>query len=84
MTIRTVAVLGAGTMGHGIAHAAMTALAAAAATEGGDLADRLAAGSFTTAVGPLSFGADHELRDNPYRLLVWRAGAFVPAEDRAE
>jgi len=66
------------------AHAAMTALAAAAATEGGDLADRLAAGSFTTAIGPLSFGADHELRDNPYRLLVWRAGAFVPAEDRAE
>lgn len=66
------------------AHAAMTALAAAAATEGGDLADRLAAGSFTTAIGPLSFGADHELRENPYRLLVWRAGAFVPAEDRAE
>jgi len=66
------------------AHAAMTALAAAAATEGGDLADRLAAGSFKTAIGPLSFGADHELRDNPYRLLVWRAGAFVPAEDRAE
>ena len=66
------------------AHAAMTALAAAAATEGGGLADRLAAGSFTTAIGPLSFGADHELRDNPYRLLVWRAGAFVPAEDRAE
>jgi len=20
------------------------------------------------------------LRENPYRLLVWRAGAFVPAE----
>jgi len=66
------------------AHAAMTALAAAAGAEGGELADRLAAGSFTTAVGPLSFGADHELRENPYRLLVWRAGAFVPAEDREE
>ena len=66
------------------AHAAMTALSAAAATEGGDLADRLAAGSFATAVGTLSFGADHELRENPYRLLTWRAGAFVPAEDREE
>lgn len=66
------------------AHAAMTALAAAAGAEGGDLAERLAAGSFATAVGTLSFGADHELRENPYRLLTWRAGAFVPAEDRAE
>ena len=61
------------------AHAAVTALAAAAA-EGGDLAGELAGGSFETVIGPVAFGADHELRGNPYRLLVWRAGAFVPAE----
>ena len=61
------------------AHATVTALAAAAA-EGGDLAAAFAAGRFITAIGPLAFGADHELADNPYRLLVWRAGAFVPAD----
>ena len=61
------------------AHAAVSALAAAAA-EGGDLAQALASGSFATAVGEVAFGADHELRDNPYQLLEWRDGAFVPAE----
>ncbi|MBN9053410.1 MAG: ABC transporter substrate-binding protein [Rhizobiales bacterium] len=65
------------------AHAAVTALAAAAA-EGGDLTARLAVGRFATAIGTLAFGADHELRENPYRLLVWRAGAFVPVETAAE
>lgn len=61
------------------AHAAVTALAAAAA-EGGDLVEKLTAGRFETAIGPLTFGADHELGANPYRLLVWKAGAFVPAD----
>ena len=65
------------------AHAAVTALAAAAAN-GGDLAEALAGGRFATAVGPLVFGADHELDENPYRLLVWRAGAFVPAATTTE
>ena len=65
------------------AHAAVAALAAAAA-EGGDLAAALAGGRFTTAIGPLAFGADHELAGNPYRLLVWRAGAFVPADAAPE
>lgn len=60
------------------AHAAVTALAAAAA-EGGDLAEKLAAGRFDTAIGPLAFGADHELSTNPYQLLIWKGGAFVPA-----
>lgn len=61
------------------AHAAVTVLATAAA-QGGDLAEKLAGGSFATAIGTVAFGADHELRENPYRLLVWRAGAFAPAE----
>ena len=59
------------------AHAAVTTLAAAAA-EGGDLAEKLATGRFDTAIGPLAFGADHELSANPYQLLVWKDGAFVP------
>ena len=61
------------------AHAAVTALTEAAA-EGGDVAQKLAGGSFATAIGTLAFGTDHELKENPYRLLVWRAGAFVPAD----
>ena len=61
------------------AHAAITMLAAAAA-EGGDLPEKLAGKSVATAIGPLAFGPDHELSQNPYRHLVWRAGAFVPAE----
>lgn len=65
------------------AHAAVTALAVAAA-EGGDLLEKLAAGRFETAIGALAFGADHELGANPYRLLVWRAGAFVPADAALE
>lgn len=62
------------------AHAAVTALAQAAAG-GGDLTQSLAAGSFATAIGTLAFGADRELRENPYRLLVWRDDAFAPMEE---
>lgn len=58
------------------AHAAVSVLAAAAA--GGDLVGKLLTDTVTTAVGPVAFGSDHELRDNPYRLLVWRNGAFTP------
>lgn len=65
------------------AHAAVSAFASAAA-QGGDLAEKLAAGTFETAVGAVAFGADHELRDNPYRLLEWRSGAFLPAETAPE
>lgn len=65
------------------AHAAVTA-ATAAAAQGGDLAEKLAAGSFATAIGTVAFGADHELRDNPYSLLVWRSGAFTPADAAPE
>lgn len=65
------------------AHAAVTAVATAA-SQGGDLMEKLTGETFVTAIGPLAFGADHELRENPYRLLVWRAGAFVPAEAAPE
>lgn len=65
------------------AHAAVSVVAAAAA-EGGDLIEKLTTGSFATALGPVAFGSDHELRDNPYRLLVWRDGAFTPADAEKE
>jgi branched-chain amino acid transport system substrate-binding protein len=65
------------------AHAAVTVLAMAA-SRGGDLATALSGEPFPTALGTVAFGADHELRENPYRLLVWRAGAFVPAEAAPE
>lgn len=64
------------------AHAAVTLLSAAA-KDGGALAGALEGKTFATALGPVAFGADHELRENPYRLLEWRAGAFVPAEGAA-
>lgn len=65
------------------AHAAVTVLAMAA-SRGGDLATALSGEPFPTALGTVAFGADHELRENPYRLLVWRAGAFMPAEAAPE
>ncbi len=65
------------------AHAAVTAVAAAAAA-GGDLIEKLSTGTFATAVGPIAFGSDHELQDNPYRLLMWRDGTFMPADTAQE
>jgi branched-chain amino acid transport system substrate-binding protein len=64
------------------AHAAVTILARADG-EGGELAEKLAAGTFDTAIGSIAFGPDHELRENPYRLLEWREGAFRPVETAA-
>ncbi|MBB4121675.1 branched-chain amino acid ABC transporter substrate-binding protein [Martelella radicis] len=37
--------------------------------------------SFMTAIGPVSFTAAHELSDNPFFLLRWQNGAFVPVFD---
>lgn len=36
--------------------------------------------SFSTVLGPVAFDANHERASNPYRLMVWRGGRFVPAE----
>lgn len=35
---------------------------------------------FDTVIGEIAFGPDHELIDNPYRLLEWRGTAFVPVD----
>ncbi|TXH85289.1 MAG: ABC transporter substrate-binding protein [Rhizobium sp.] len=42
------------------------------------IADKLIGAAFQTAIGPISFGQNHELTENPYRLLEWRGNAFVP------
>jgi len=42
------------------------------------VADKLIGTTFQTAIGPISFGQNHELTENPYRLLEWRGNGFVP------
>lgn len=69
------------------AHAAVTIVADAAGISsamGMPLADAMVGTPFETAVGPVTFGEDHELTDNPYRLLEWRNGAFVPVAGRTQ
>lgn len=48
-----------------------------AAGSGATLAEALVDTPFSTAIGDIRFGADHELTQNPYRLLVWDGNAFV-------
>lgn len=43
------------------------------------LAEALMKGPYQTAIGPIRFSANHELADNPYRLLQWQNGRFIPA-----
>lgn len=47
---------------------------------GGTLSQTLLSGEFQTATGPVAFTQGHELRDNPFALMVWRDGSFVSAE----
>ncbi|QRM55625.1 ABC transporter substrate-binding protein [Sinorhizobium sp. BG8] len=63
------------------AYAAVTIAAEAlktAESENRPVAEALIDHSFQTVIGPVGFTAQHELRDNPYRLLEWREGGFVP------
>ncbi|HTO31270.1 MAG TPA: branched-chain amino acid ABC transporter substrate-binding protein [Pararhizobium sp.] len=43
------------------------------------LGEALLKGPYQTAIGPIRYNADHELADNPYRLLQWQNNRFVPA-----
>ncbi|MCV9960523.1 ABC transporter substrate-binding protein [Pararhizobium sp. BT-229] len=64
------------------AFAAVTLLEQAkdqAGKDGGPLWQALAKGPYPTAIGSIRFNAGHELAENPYRLLEWRNGRFVPA-----
>ncbi|KPF44199.1 branched-chain amino acid ABC transporter substrate-binding protein [Rhizobium sp. AAP43] len=63
------------------AHAAVTLLADAlgiSSAMGTPLAETLVGTDFKTALGPIRFGDDHELAVNPYQLMEWRGGDFVP------
>lgn len=62
------------------AHAAIEIVLAAreiAEGSGAPLADALVETPFSTAMGEITLGKDHELAANPYRMLVWDGAAFV-------
>ena len=42
------------------------------------VAQHIGGTSFETVIGKIAFNAGHELAENPYRLLQWHAGSFVP------
>jgi branched-chain amino acid transport system substrate-binding protein len=44
------------------------------------LAAKLIGTTFQTVLGPVTFGQNHELADNPYRLQEWRGKAFAPPQ----
>ena len=69
------------------AHAAVTILADAwgiSTAMGTPVADALIGTTFETALGPITFGEDHELTENPYRLLEWRDDRFIPVPDKTQ
>ena len=44
---------------------------------GAPLGDALVETPFSTTLGEVRFGRDHELAGNPYRMLIWDGTAFV-------
>jgi branched-chain amino acid transport system substrate-binding protein len=69
------------------AHAAVTILADAAGISsamGTPLPDALVGTPFETAIGPVTFTDDHELSENPYRLLEWKSDAFVAVPEKTQ
>jgi len=42
------------------------------------LLDAFAKGPYPTVLGPIAFNAQHERAENPYRLMQWQGGRFVP------
>ncbi|MNL66358.1 hypothetical protein D3C87_1908100 [compost metagenome] len=47
------------------------------------MVEALLKGPYQTVLGPIAFDAGHERADNPYRLMQWQAGRFVPVADAA-
>lgn len=69
------------------AHSAVTILADAwgiSSAMGTPVADALIGTTFGTALGPITFGEDHELTENPYRLLEWQGDRFVPVPGKTQ
>ena len=48
------------------------------------LIEKLIGTTFSTVIGAVTFRSDHELADNPFRLLEWRGSGFVPVAAAAE
>lgn len=61
-----------------LAHQAIIAAAGKPATAA------IAAGNFSTAIGPIAFDKGHELKNNPFRLLEWRGSALVLSHPATE
>jgi branched-chain amino acid transport system substrate-binding protein len=69
------------------AHSAVTILADAwgiSSAMGTPVADALIGTTFETVLGPVTFGEDHELTENPYRLLEWQGDRFVPVPEKTQ
>ncbi len=49
-----------------------------AVKDGTGLLDGLTKGPYPTVLGSIRFDKNHELADNPYQLMQWRDGRFVP------
>lgn len=64
------------------AYAAVEIVRQAAAA--GAVIDHLAGQSFSTVIGPIGFGTDHELQANPLRLLEWRDNNFLDPRMRTD
>lgn len=61
-------------------YAAVTVVAqaaGAAAALGMPLAQAIGETHVDTVIGPIAFDENHELSENPYRLMEWRGGRFV-------
>ncbi len=56
---------------------------AAARDDGIGIEQALLNDTFDTAIGPVRFTDQHELADNPFFLLRWQNGDFVPVFDSA-
>lgn len=50
-----------------------------AGKDGGPVLNALAKGPYQTVLGPIRFNANHELAENPYRLLEWQNNRFIAA-----
>lgn len=55
-----------------------------ASAENHSVATALVDHAFITAIGTIEFEAGHELKVNPFELLEWREGAFVPPRPATE
>lgn len=60
-----------------VAHQAIIASA-------GKPAAAIASGGFNTAIGQIAFDNNHELKDNPFRLLEWRGSTLVLSHPATE